>query len=108
MKKTAIILMIITLLSKVLGLVRETTLAYFFPTNGPVANAFLVSQILPITIVSLFSAGISTSFIPIYNKIVHEKGKGRRRYFYIKYQQYSCYYNISINSNTGDFYTICN
>ena len=56
MKKTAIILMIITLLSKVLGLVRETTLAYFFPTNGPVANAFLVSQILPITIVSLFSA----------------------------------------------------
>ena len=94
MKKTAIILMIITLLSKVLGLVRETTLAYFFPTNGPVANAFLVSQILPITIVSLFSAGISTSFIPIYNKIV------RRRYFYIKYQQYSCYYNISINSNT--------
>lgn len=75
MKKTAILLMIITLLSKVLGLVRETTLAYFFPTNGPVANAFLVSQILPITIVSLFSAGISTSFIPIYNKIVHEKGK---------------------------------
>ncbi|WP_297810629.1 murein biosynthesis integral membrane protein MurJ [uncultured Finegoldia sp.] len=75
MKKTAIILMIITLISKMLGLVRETTLAYFFPTDGAVANAFLVSQILPITIISLFSAGISTSFIPLYNKIVHDNGR---------------------------------
>ncbi len=75
MKKTAIILMIITLLSKILGLVRETTLAYFFPTNSAVANAFLVSQVLPVTIISLFAAGIYTSFIPIYNRIVKKEGR---------------------------------
>ncbi|MDO5754930.1 MAG: murein biosynthesis integral membrane protein MurJ [Tissierellia bacterium] len=75
MKSTAFILMIVTIISKVFGLLRQTTLSYLYGT-GDVAEAFLTAQILPVLIIAFISSGISTGFIPTYNRIVNRHGEG--------------------------------
>ncbi|MDY6065159.1 MAG: murein biosynthesis integral membrane protein MurJ [Finegoldia sp.] len=75
MKRTAIILMIITIISKVVGFLRESAMAYYFPTTSAVSNAFVQAQKLPVVLISLLAASITTSFIPIYNRVVEKDGK---------------------------------
>lgn len=75
MKRTAIILMIITIISKVVGFLRESAMAYYFPTTSAVSNAYVQAQKLPVVLISLLAASITTSFIPIYNRVVEEDGK---------------------------------
>ncbi|MDU4448249.1 MAG: murein biosynthesis integral membrane protein MurJ, partial [Anaerococcus vaginalis] len=52
--KTSYILMIITILSKVFGLLREKALAYFFGV-GMVADIFLIAFQLPMTFTNVIS-----------------------------------------------------
>lgn len=73
MKYTAFILMIITVISKFLGLFRERLLAIYFAT-GPVAEAFKIAMDLPIVIFGFITVGISTGFIPTFKRI--EKNEG--------------------------------
>lgn len=72
MKKTAILLMLITVFTKIFGFVREITLAYFYGVSN-ISDAFLISLTIPITLFSLVGSGIATSFIPMYSKIAKEK-----------------------------------
>ena len=74
MKKTAIILMIITIFSKVLGFARELTLSYFYGASN-ISDAYLISLTIPSVIFALIGAGISTGYIPMYSNIQQQYGE---------------------------------
>lgn len=74
MKKTAILLMLITILTKVFGFIRDITLSYFYGASG-VSDAYLVSLTIPGVIFSFIGIGISTGYIPMYSKIKKESGE---------------------------------
>ncbi|WP_099203294.1 hypothetical protein [Miniphocaeibacter massiliensis] len=68
MKSTALILMVITVISKMLGFLRVSLLAKYFGA-GTVAYAFNLASQFPIVIFSFIAAGISTGFIPTYKRL---------------------------------------
>ncbi len=74
MKQTTLAVMIITVLSKVLGFVREMVLSYVYGASS-LTDAYLISQTIPTVIFSFVSAGIATSFIPMYSRVLSERGK---------------------------------
>jgi putative peptidoglycan lipid II flippase len=74
MKKTAIILMIITILSKIFGFTREIALSYFYGASN-ISDAFLISLTIPSVIFSFIGTGISTGYIPMYSKIEQKYGE---------------------------------
>jgi putative peptidoglycan lipid II flippase len=68
MKKTALVIMIITVISKLLGFGREILLSYFYGASG-ITDAYLVSLTIPGVIFSLIGVGIGTGFIPMFSRI---------------------------------------
>jgi putative peptidoglycan lipid II flippase len=74
MKKTALVLMIVTILTSVLGFVREIILSYFYGASS-ISDAYLISITVPLVIFGFIGAGISTGFIPMYSKILQQHGK---------------------------------
>lgn len=62
MKKTAILLMILTILSKILGFGRDVTLSYFYGASS-ISDAYLISLTIPLVIFSFIGIGISTGYI---------------------------------------------
>lgn len=80
MKKTALLLMIITILSKIFGFTRDITLSYFYGASN-VSDVYLISLTIPSVIFSFIGAGISTGYIPMYSKIENNNGaKEANRY----------------------------
>ncbi|KNY26372.1 murein biosynthesis integral membrane protein MurJ [Pseudobacteroides cellulosolvens] len=73
MKRTAIILMLITIFSKVFGFVRDITLSYFYGASN-VSDAYLISQVIPFVVFSFIGTGITTGYIPMYSKIEQNEG----------------------------------
>lgn len=73
MKATTIILMIITITSKVIGALRDAVLARLFGT-GDVAAAFNLAMSIPVVIFSFISVGITTGFIPTYKRLEDREG----------------------------------
>lgn len=74
MKKTALILMIVTILSKIVGFAREVTLSYFYGASD-ISDAYLISLTIPSVIFSFIGTGISTGYIPMYSKIENDAGE---------------------------------
>jgi putative peptidoglycan lipid II flippase len=74
MKKASLLVMIITIFSKLLGFAREIALSYFYGASA-VTDVYLISQTIPTVIFSFISAGIATGFIPMYSRISKEEGK---------------------------------
>ena len=74
MKKTAFLVMIITVVSKLLGFGREIVMAYVYGASA-ITDAFIVSQTIPVSIFSFVGFGIATGFVPIYSRILKEHGK---------------------------------
>lgn len=72
MRKTAGILILLSLLSKTLGFVRELFLAYYYGASN-ISDAYLISSTIPILIFGVIGAGIATGYIPIYNKITSQQ-----------------------------------
>jgi putative peptidoglycan lipid II flippase len=68
MKKTAITLMLITILSKIFGFAREITLSYFYGASN-ISDAYLISLTIPAVIFAFIGTGIATSYIPMYSYI---------------------------------------
>ncbi|MFE1242850.1 murein biosynthesis integral membrane protein MurJ [Fictibacillus sp. NPDC058756] len=73
MKRTAIILMICTLFTKIIGFGRDVVLSYYYGISY-ISDAYLVSIIIPTTIVAFIATGLTTTFIPMYSNIIKEKG----------------------------------
>ncbi|MGM0846574.1 MAG: murein biosynthesis integral membrane protein MurJ [Bacillota bacterium] len=80
MKKTVILLMVLTLFSKVFGFLRDITLSYFYGASE-ISDAFVISLTIPTVIFGIIATGISTGYIPIYSKIQENEGSERGRYF---------------------------
>lgn len=74
MKKTAFILMLITILSKILGFMREIVLSFMYGTSN-ISDIYIISLTIPNVIFSFFGIAISTGYIPIYNKILNESNE---------------------------------
>ena len=73
MKKTALIIMIITVVSKLLGFGREILLSYFYGASD-ITDAYLVSLTIPGVIFSFIGVGIGTGFIPMFSRIRQNQG----------------------------------
>lgn len=80
MKKTALLLMIITVLSKVIGFVRELILSYFYGASG-ITDAYLISITIPSIIFGFIGVGIATGYIPMYSKIEQIEGEEKGNHF---------------------------
>ncbi|MFK8793961.1 murein biosynthesis integral membrane protein MurJ [Planococcus plakortidis] len=75
MKKIAILIMVITIFSKILGFIRDIIISYFYGASN-ISDAYFVSMIVPGTVAGFIGIGISTGYIPIYNKIQSIEGAG--------------------------------
>lgn len=73
MKAITIILMIITIVSKIFGALRGAILSRLFGT-GVEAAAFTLSMAIPVVIFSFISVGITTGFIPTYKRLEDRQG----------------------------------
>lgn len=73
MKKIALLLMIITILSKVLGVARDITLSYFYGASS-ITDAYLISITIPSVIFGFIGIGIATGYIPMYSQIEKLEG----------------------------------
>ena len=68
-------ILIITLVGKVLGLVRDMMLGHHFGT-GMESSAFLVASRIPRTFFdAIFASAISASFIPVFNERLERRGR---------------------------------
>ena len=72
MKKTAIAIMLITIISKIFGFVRDIILSYFYGASN-VSDAYLISQTIPSVIFGFIISGLVAGFIPIYTNILQDQ-----------------------------------
>lgn len=75
MKKITIIIMIITILSKIFGFTRDIALSYFYGASN-VSDAYIIATTIPTVIFSFIGSGIATGYIPMYSRIEDSKGNG--------------------------------
>jgi putative peptidoglycan lipid II flippase len=73
MKKTALLIMLITIVSQFFGFARDITLSYFYGASN-ISDAYLISITVSLVLFSLIGAGISTGYIPMYSKIERDFG----------------------------------
>lgn len=72
--KAAGIVAFLTVVSKILGFVRETSLAAVFGATADV-DAYLVAQTIPLFLFSIVSYSLTTTFIPMYSRVREEHGQ---------------------------------
>lgn len=79
MKKTAMLLMMLTIFSKAFGFMRDIILSYFYGASN-ISDAYLISLTIPGVILSFIGVGISTGYIPLYSQIesVYGEDEGNR------------------------------
>lgn len=73
MKKTVVVLMVLTIVSKLFGFIRDVTLSFFYGASN-ISDAYLISTTIPMVIFSFVGTGITTSYIPMYSKIKQDYG----------------------------------
>ena len=74
MKKTALIIMIITLFSKFLGFGRDIVLSYYFGASN-ISDAYLISLTIPSVIFGFIGTGFVTAYIPMYSRVIDDSGE---------------------------------
>ncbi|MBF4695129.1 murein biosynthesis integral membrane protein MurJ [Fusibacter ferrireducens] len=74
MKKTALLIMIITLFSKIIGFGRDIVLSYYFGASS-ISDAYLISLTVPSVIFGLIGVGIVTAYIPMQSRVIDESGE---------------------------------
>lgn len=78
--RTAIYLMVATLIAKMLGFVRELALGNFYGTSM-YSDAYLVAMNIPTVLFAAVAAALSTTFIPLYCNIHEEEGSNMSQDF---------------------------
>ncbi|WP_066900162.1 murein biosynthesis integral membrane protein MurJ [Streptobacillus notomytis] len=81
MFKSSLIVMIINMLSRILGLIREIVIASFFGATGYTDAYFASSRIANFFTTLLGEGSLGTAFIPIYNEVKEEKNSKRAEDF---------------------------
>lgn len=72
MKKMALTIIIITLLTRILGFGREIVLAHYYGASY-ITDAYLISLTIPMTIFGFVGAAINVGYIPLYSKIENDQ-----------------------------------
>jgi len=67
-------LILITLISKIFGFVREMVLAHFYGSSN-ISDAYIIALTIPTTFFVLIGRGISASYIPIYTSIENKNSR---------------------------------
>ncbi|MEG0295425.1 MAG: murein biosynthesis integral membrane protein MurJ [Clostridium sp.] len=71
--KATFVLMVVTIISKGIGLFRDVLVGYNFGTTG-VTDAYATAVSVPDTIFAIIGLAISTTFIPALSKAFHKEG----------------------------------
>lgn len=79
-QKSVVMIMVLTLFSKVLGFTRDIILAYYYGVSA-ISDAFLIALIIPSVLFTFIASGISNSYIPIYSNLESKYGKDQVNYF---------------------------
>ena len=74
MGQTTIMLMFVTIISKVFGFLRESVMASYIGA-GDLKSIYTTANTLPVVIANFVAVGIISGFIPIYNKAKKEEGE---------------------------------
>lgn len=74
MKKTVITYAVIAIFAKIIAFGRELVLSYFYGA-GEISDIFLLSMTLPVTIFGFIAVGVTSGYIPIYQKAKTEAGQ---------------------------------
>ncbi len=74
MKKNTIILLMGTIFSKFFGIARELILSQYYG-DSMYADAYIISSNIPNVIFGVVAAGLVTTFIPIYSKMLAKKSE---------------------------------
>lgn len=80
MGQTTIVLMLITILSKILGFVRESVMAAYIGA-GELKSIYTTANTIPLVISNIIASGIVSGFIPMYNKAKNELGESGAKEF---------------------------
>lgn len=76
LKKSAIALIAISLVCKLIGMLRDIVLAYYFGTSS-VTDAYMIAASVPTAVFYFVGNSISTAFLPMYNQIRRRNGEGK-------------------------------
>lgn len=79
-KKNATILFVLMLVSKLLGVVRESVISFYYGTSV-YADVYLSSSNLPNLIFGIVATGLVSTFIPIYSRVITKEGKKQANKF---------------------------
>ena len=74
MGQTTILVMILTIVSKIFGFVRESVMAAYIGA-GDLKSIYTTAVTIPTMLTSVVTNGIVSGYIPIFNKVESEKGK---------------------------------
>lgn len=74
MGQTTIMLMFVTIISKIFGFLRESVMASYIGA-GDLKSIYTTANTLPVVIANFVAVGIISGFIPIYNKAKKEEGE---------------------------------
>ena len=69
-------LMLVIIISKVIGMLREIVLANYFGTSY-ISDAYLIASSVPTLLFYFIGHSISTAYIPIYNKTKNDGGQSK-------------------------------
>lgn len=72
--RTTLVLMLVTILSKVIGLVRETVMAATYGTSMYKA-VYDIANNIPVVIFAIVGTALATSYIPVFNRVEKERGE---------------------------------
>ena len=80
MDVTLLLLLIITLMAKIVAFIKEMVLANYYGTSM-ISDAYVIALTVPVLLSTLLSTGLSSGFIPIYDKIKSTEGKEKSANF---------------------------
>lgn len=80
MKKIVIVLMFLTICSKIFGFGREIVLSYIYGASS-FSDAYLIAITIPGALFAIIASGLTAGYIPSYNKILKENGRDRANIF---------------------------
>lgn len=71
---TGIALILVQVISKIFGFIRELVLSNYYGASN-ISDAYLIANSIPGQLFAIVSAGITVSFIPLYNRILEKNNQ---------------------------------
>lgn len=76
LKKSAVALIVISLVCKLIGMLRDVVLSYYYGTTAT-TDAYMIAVSVPTLIFYFVGHSISTAYLPMFNQIRKQKGEGK-------------------------------